>query len=62
MFFFSCSNEDSDVDGEIEDLLAYFEQELTLESSFPKICNPELDTTQMHISGKAFFLNHFNLQ
>lgn len=44
--------EDNDVDGEIEDLLAYFEQELTLESSFPKICTPELEITQMHISGK----------
>ncbi|XP_056291926.1 F-box only protein 9 isoform X1 [Pseudoliparis swirei] len=41
---------DNNVDGEIEDLLAYFEQELTLESSFPKICTPELDLTQMHIS------------
>uniref|UniRef100_A0A8C4D7W8 F-box only protein 9 n=1 Tax=Dicentrarchus labrax TaxID=13489 RepID=A0A8C4D7W8_DICLA len=41
---------DNDVDGEIEDLLAYFEQELTLESSFPKICIPELDMTQTHIS------------
>ncbi|XP_050932454.1 F-box only protein 9 isoform X1 [Lates calcarifer] len=42
--------EDSDVDGEIEDLLAYFEQQLTLESSVPKICTPELEMTQMHIS------------
>ncbi|XP_070697443.1 F-box only protein 9 [Pempheris klunzingeri] len=41
---------DSDADGEIEDLLAYFEQELTLESSFPKICIPELEMTQLHIS------------
>uniref|UniRef100_A0A8C3AFD5 F-box only protein n=1 Tax=Cyclopterus lumpus TaxID=8103 RepID=A0A8C3AFD5_CYCLU len=41
---------DNNGDGEIEDLLAYFEQELTLESSFPKICTPELDLTQMHIS------------
>ncbi|KAM4729911.1 F-box only protein 9 isoform 1-T1 [Anableps anableps] len=42
--------EDSDTDGEIEDLLAYFEQQLTLESSFPKICTSELEITQMHIS------------
>uniref|UniRef100_A0A3Q1ECB0 F-box only protein n=1 Tax=Acanthochromis polyacanthus TaxID=80966 RepID=A0A3Q1ECB0_9TELE len=42
--------EDSDADGEIEDLLAYFEQQLTLESAFPKICNPELEMTQVHIS------------
>lgn len=49
--------EDSDVDGDIEDLLAYFEQQLTVESSFPKICSPELELTQMHISGKAIGLN-----
>ncbi|XP_047206775.1 F-box only protein 9 [Girardinichthys multiradiatus] len=42
--------EDSDADGEIEDLLAYFEQQLTLESSFPKICTLELEVTQTHIS------------
>ncbi|XP_019952532.2 F-box only protein 9 isoform X2 [Paralichthys olivaceus] len=42
--------EDSDVEGDIEDLLSYFEQQFTLESSFPKICTPELETTQMHIS------------
>ncbi|KAM4600142.1 F-box only protein 9 [Fundulus diaphanus] len=42
--------EDSDPDGEIEDLLAYFEQQLSLESSFPKICIPELEVTQTHIS------------
>uniref|UniRef100_A0A8C9ZV36 F-box only protein 9 n=1 Tax=Sander lucioperca TaxID=283035 RepID=A0A8C9ZV36_SANLU len=41
--------EDNNVD-EIEDLLAYFEQQLNVESSFPKICSPELDLTQMHIS------------
>ena len=44
--------EDSDAEGEIEDLLAYFEQQFTLESSFPKICTPQLEMTQMHISGK----------
>lgn len=42
--------QDSDADGEIEDLLAYFEQQLTLESAFPKICNPEFEMTQVHIS------------
>lgn len=42
--------EDGNVDGDIEDLLAYFEQQLTLESSFPKICTPELEMTRMHIS------------
>lgn len=49
---FYCSFEDNDIDGEIDDLLAYFEQELTLESSYPKVCIPELDVTQTHISGK----------
>uniref|UniRef100_H3DGL5 F-box only protein n=1 Tax=Tetraodon nigroviridis TaxID=99883 RepID=H3DGL5_TETNG len=39
-----------DIDGEIEDLIAYFEQELTLDSSFTEICSPELDVTQVHIS------------
>lgn len=41
--------EDSDADGEIEDLLAYFEQQLTLELH-SKICTPELEMTQTHIS------------
>ncbi|KAM9847846.1 F-box only protein 9 isoform 2-T2 [Aulostomus maculatus] len=41
---------ESDVDGEIEDLVAYFEQQLTLENSLQKICSPELERTQMHIS------------
>lgn len=50
-----CSVEDNNVD-EIEDLLAYFEQQLNVESSFPKICSPELDLTQMHISGKNLSL------
>ncbi|XP_061601434.1 F-box only protein 9 [Cololabis saira] len=42
--------EDNDADGEIEDLLAYFEQQLTLESAFPKICTAELEITPVHIS------------
>ncbi|KAM4607955.1 F-box only protein 9 [Polymixia lowei] len=41
---------ENDVDDEIEDLLAYFQQQLTLEDSCPKICIPELEITQMHIS------------
>lgn len=40
-----------DIDCEMDDLIAYFEQKLTLDSSFPKICSPELDMTQVHISG-----------
>ncbi|XP_068183251.1 F-box only protein 9 isoform X1 [Antennarius striatus] len=42
--------QDNDGDSEIEDLLSYLEQELTLESSFPKICIPEVDKTDVHIS------------
>ncbi|CAL1578086.1 unnamed protein product [Knipowitschia caucasica] len=37
-------------DADIEDLLSYFEQQLTLESSYPKFCVPEVDMTQTHIS------------
>ncbi|KAM6997001.1 F-box only protein 9 [Tautogolabrus adspersus] len=37
-------------DCDIEDLLDYFEEQLNLESSFPKICTPELEMTRMHIS------------
>lgn len=40
----------SDADSDIEDLLSYFEQQLTLESSYPKLCSPELEMTQTHIS------------
>ncbi|XP_077438903.1 F-box only protein 9 isoform X1 [Vanacampus margaritifer] len=42
--------EERDADGEIEDLVAYFEQQLTLASSFPKICSPELEKSQVHVS------------
>ncbi|CAK6951605.1 F-box only protein 9 [Scomber scombrus] len=42
--------EENDVDGEIEDLVVYFEHQLTLENSFPKICTPEMERSQMHIS------------
>lgn len=48
MFFFPSFK---DIDGEIDDLIAYFEQELTLDSSFSEICSPELHVTQVHISG-----------
>uniref|UniRef100_A0A3B4BJV5 F-box only protein 9 n=1 Tax=Periophthalmus magnuspinnatus TaxID=409849 RepID=A0A3B4BJV5_9GOBI len=42
--------EESDADSDIEDLLSYFEQQLTLESSYPKFCTPEVDMAQTHIS------------
>lgn len=40
-----------DIDGEIDDLIAYFEEELSLDTSSPEICSPEVDMTQVHISG-----------
>lgn len=36
--------------GEIEDLITYFQQQLTLVDDCLKICVPEVETTQMHIS------------
>jgi len=42
--------EESDGDGEIEDLVAYFEQQLNLENPFPKICTPDMERNQLHIS------------
>uniref|UniRef100_A0A8C7W012 F-box only protein n=1 Tax=Oncorhynchus mykiss TaxID=8022 RepID=A0A8C7W012_ONCMY len=41
---------ENDMDGEIEDLLAYFHQQLTLQDNSLKICVPEVDIAQMHIS------------
>ncbi|KAJ3610646.1 hypothetical protein NHX12_022738 [Muraenolepis orangiensis] len=38
------------VDSVIEDLLAYFQQQLILEDSWPKICIAETRTSQMHIA------------
>ncbi|CAL8257325.1 unnamed protein product [Lota lota] len=35
---------------DIEDLLAYFQQQLTLEDAWPKICQPEKTMSEMHIS------------
>jgi len=43
------------MDGDIEDLLAYFQQQLILEDSWPKICLPEARMSQMHISGEVWF-------
>ncbi|XP_053731077.1 F-box only protein 9 [Synchiropus splendidus] len=42
--------EESDVDCDIGDLVTYFEQQLTLDNAFPKICSPEVGGTQRHIS------------
>ncbi|CAL8359933.1 unnamed protein product [Boreogadus saida] len=35
---------------DIEDLIAYFQQQLTLEDAWPKICQPEKAMSEMHIS------------
>uniref|UniRef100_A0A4W5QUQ8 F-box protein 9 n=1 Tax=Hucho hucho TaxID=62062 RepID=A0A4W5QUQ8_9TELE len=45
---------ENDMDGEIEDLLAYFHQQLTLQDNSLKICVPEVDMAQMHISADDF--------
>lgn len=38
------------------DLLSYFQQQLTLQESVLKLCQPELETSQTHISGVAPWL------
>ncbi|KAG7492960.1 hypothetical protein MATL_G00020970 [Megalops atlanticus] len=42
--------EDNERDSEIADLLAYFQQQLTLQDMSLKICEPEVEMTQLHIS------------
>nr|XP_055026461.1 F-box only protein 9 [Misgurnus anguillicaudatus] len=42
--------EDNGNDGEIDDLLTYFQQQLTLEDATLRLCAPEKDTSQVHIS------------
>ncbi|KAB5582010.1 hypothetical protein PHYPO_G00182280 [Pangasianodon hypophthalmus] len=42
--------EENENDGEIDDLLAYLQQQLTVEHSSQKICQPEVETSQVHIS------------
>ncbi|XP_054654271.1 F-box only protein 9 isoform X1 [Dunckerocampus dactyliophorus] len=42
--------EERDAEGDIEDLVAYFEHQLTMGTSFAKICTPELEKSQVHIS------------
>lgn len=44
------NTEDKERDGEIADLLTYFQQQLTLQDMSLKICEPEVETTQVHIS------------
>ncbi|KAL6086272.1 hypothetical protein STEG23_007281 [Scotinomys teguina] len=42
--------EDNDDDSKMADLLSYFQQQLTLQESVLKLCQPELETSQTHIS------------
>ncbi|KAJ8364991.1 hypothetical protein SKAU_G00138220 [Synaphobranchus kaupii] len=44
------NTEDKERDSAIADLLTYFQQQLTLQDMSLRICEPELETTQMHIS------------
>ncbi len=47
------SLEDNENDREIDDLLTYFQQQLTLGDGTMKLCEPETDTTPVHISGNS---------
>nr|XP_047934045.1 F-box only protein 9 isoform X2 [Anser cygnoides] len=42
--------EDNEEDGKMADLLSDFQQQLTLQDSSVKLCQPELDVNQTHIS------------
>ncbi|KAJ8284523.1 hypothetical protein COCON_G00033730 [Conger conger] len=44
------NTEDKERDSEIADLLTYFQQQLSLQDISLKICVPEVETTQVHIS------------
>lgn len=51
---FSLSSvEDNEEDGKMADLLSDFQQQLTLQDSSVKLCQPELDVNQTHISGMS---------
>jgi len=47
--FFSV--EDNKEDEKMADLLSDFQQQLTLQESSVKLCQPEVDVSQTHISG-----------
>lgn len=51
--FIHYSLEDNEKDREIDDLLTYFQQHLMLEDDTMKLCEPETDTSQVHISGNS---------
>uniref|UniRef100_A0A8C2E9P6 F-box only protein 9 n=1 Tax=Cyprinus carpio TaxID=7962 RepID=A0A8C2E9P6_CYPCA len=46
--------EDNENDREIDDLLTYFQQQLTLCDGTMKLCEPATDSTQLHISALPF--------
>lgn len=52
-FVFLCLSSLEENENEIDDLLAYFQQQLTVEHSSLKICEPEVETSQVHISGNT---------
>lgn len=45
------SVEDNKEDDKMADLLSDFQQQLTLQESPVKLCQPEVDVSQTHISG-----------
>ncbi|EDL77752.1 rCG25050, isoform CRA_a [Rattus norvegicus] len=45
--------EDNEDASKMADLLSYFQQQLTFQESVLKLCQPELETSQTHISGVA---------
>ena len=45
------SIEDTDDDSKMADLLSCFQQQLTFPESVLKLCQPELESSQTHISG-----------
>uniref|UniRef100_A0A8C6QVZ7 F-box protein 9 n=1 Tax=Nannospalax galili TaxID=1026970 RepID=A0A8C6QVZ7_NANGA len=47
--------EDNDDDNQMADLLSYFQQQLTFQESVLKLCQPELESSQTHISGLSSY-------
>ncbi|XP_007934468.1 F-box only protein 9 [Orycteropus afer afer] len=45
--------EDNDDDNKMADLLSYFQQQLTFQESMLKLCQPELESSQTHVSGES---------
>jgi len=45
--------EDNDDDSKMADLLSCFQQQLTFQESVLKLCQPELESNQTHISGMS---------